>query len=155
MMTKDSIAQYLAQNRTFKTLAPKQIGLLAELASEVTFAPDKFLYREDAEANEFHVLLQGRVSLEIASPNRRPIVVQTLGADQVLGWSWLFAPYRRRFDVRAAEETRALVIDAKRLRAFCEQDKELGYALLKILSSVLADRLRATQFQLLDLYNAT
>jgi len=154
-MTLQSISGYLVQNRMFQGLPARHIGLLAELAAEVTFDAGQYLYREREEANEFHVILEGRVSLELPCPNHRPLAVQTVEAGEVVGWSWLFAPYQRRFDVCAVVPTRAIVFDAKRLRSACESDHALGYALLKILSAVLVDRLRATQLQLLDLYNAS
>ena len=45
----------------------------------------------------------GRVAIEIPRPQRGAIVVATLGAGEVLGWSWLVPPYRWTFDARAVE----------------------------------------------------
>ena len=36
------------------------------------------------------------MALEIYAPQRPPIVVQTLEAGDILGWSWLVPPYRWR-----------------------------------------------------------
>jgi hypothetical protein len=70
----------------------------------------------------------------------------------MLGWSWLFPPYRWRFQARTRKTTRALAFDGKSLRAKCEEDHDLGYELLKRFSRVLTERLEATRVQLLDVY---
>ena len=85
-------------------------------------------------------------------PGRGGLTIQTLGAGQVLGWSWLVPPYNWRFDGRAAEVTRAIVFDGKCLRGKCEEDHELGYELQKRVISILGEHLDATRFRLLDVY---
>ena len=42
-----------------------------------------------------------------ARRHRGDIVVETLGRDEVVGWSWLFAPHRWRFDVARSTQSRA------------------------------------------------
>ena len=73
-------------------------------------------------------------------------------AGEVFGWSWLFPPYRWHFDVQALDLTRALVFDGQCLRAKCEADHDLGYALMQRFAQVIVQRLQATRLQLLDLY---
>jgi len=51
------------------------------------------------------------------------------------------------------ETTRAVVLDGKCLRDKCQADHELGYELLKRVTSVLGQRLDATSFRLLDIYS--
>ena len=48
--------------------------------------------------------------------------------------------------------TRAIALDGKCLRQKCEENHELGYRLLVLLSGVMAKRLEATRLQLLDVY---
>ena len=47
----------------------------------------------------------GDVALEIVVPGRGPHVVETLHTGEVLGWSWLFPPYRWTFDAQALTTT--------------------------------------------------
>ena len=58
-------------------------------------------------------------------------MIQTLGEDDVIGYSWLFPPYRWRFDARAVEPLRALALDGQCLRGKCDDDPVLGYELMK------------------------
>jgi hypothetical protein len=55
-------------------------------------------------------------------PNGGAMTVLTVGAGEVLGWSWLVPPYRWNFDARALEPTRAIALDGKCLRTKAEQD---------------------------------
>ncbi|HHT9124119.1 MAG TPA: Crp/Fnr family transcriptional regulator, partial [Candidatus Wunengus sp. YC63] len=50
------------------------------------------------------------------------------------------------------EPTSAIALDAKCLRAKCEEDHDLGYELLKRFAHVITQRLEATRLQLLDVY---
>jgi hypothetical protein len=45
-----------------------------------------------------------------------------------------------------------VALDGKCLRGKCEKDHDMGYALLKKFSTVLAQRLEMTRLQLLDIY---
>ena len=78
--------------------------------------------------------------------------IQTLGPDDVVGWSWLLPPHEWDFDVRAIDRVEALRFDAGWLREQCEQDYKLGYHLLKQLLSVVASRLGACRLIQMDIY---
>lgn len=142
----------LAEQKFFSGLTPSDLELLARCASNVRFDADQMLLKEGEEANDFYLIREGTVALELFLPERGPVVLQTLGAGDVLGWSWLIPPYRWRFDARATERTRCLAFDGKCLRTKFEENPRLGYELLQRVARVFADRLIATRLQLLDVY---
>ena len=80
------------------------------------------------------------------------MTIETIEGGEVLGWSWLFPPYRTFFDARALNAVRALSLDGSCLRTKCEKDPAFGYELLKRFAGVVISRLEATRMQLLDLY---
>ena len=131
---------------------PRYLELAVGCASNMRFDAGELICREGHPADHFHLIRAGRIALEIAVLGRGGLTIQTLGAGDILGWSWLVPPYTWRFDVRAAETTRAIVFDGKCLREKCEQDHELGYELQKRVIAVLGQHLDATRFRLLDLY---
>jgi CRP-like cAMP-binding protein len=94
------------------------------------------------------------VAVEATIPGRDQVIVQTLSAGEVLGWSWLTPPYRWQFGARAIEPTTAIVLDTGQLRTLAEQDPPFGYALAIRLLVVVLDRLQATRARLLDLYRS-
>jgi CRP-like cAMP-binding protein len=110
------------------------------------------IYREGDEANQFLLIRDGKVAIEVFSARRGSLIIQTAGSGDVLGWSWLFPPYKRRFDTRAVEPTTAVALDGKFLREKAEEDYRLGYELLKRFSKIVVERLQATRLQLLDIY---
>jgi CRP/FNR family cyclic AMP-dependent transcriptional regulator len=81
-------------------------------------------------------------------------VLQTLEPGEIVGWSWLFPPYRWNFDVRALEPLGAIAFDGACLRGKCDRDPALGYTLMKRFARVLSERLGAARLQLLDLYGS-
>ncbi len=151
-MTVSSLEGYLAEHPLLRGLAEDDLELLTGCASNVAFQADEEIFRQGQAANHCYLIRYGRVALQVASPNRGPLTVQTLEPGEVLGWSWLFPPYRWHFDARALELTRATALDGSCLREKCDQDPRLGYELMKRFSAVMHDRMQASRLQLLDLY---
>ena len=142
----------LAKHPFFHDLEPRYLQLSSGCGANVRFEADEYLFREGEEADQFYVIRHGKVRLEIAAPPREPLIIDTIEAGEVLGWSWLFPPYRWHFDAIASELTRATALDGKCLRAKCEEDHDLGYELVKRFAHVVEARLQSTRIRLLDMY---
>jgi CRP/FNR family transcriptional regulator, cyclic AMP receptor protein len=148
----ETLEAILAQHPFFDRLEQRHLDLLVGCASNVRFDAGQFILREGEEANHFYLIRHGKVALEIFAGHRGPIMVETLEDGDIVGWSWLFPPYRWRFDARAVETTRAIALNGKCLRTKSEQDHDLGYELLKRFARIVEERLQATRLQLLDVY---
>jgi CRP-like cAMP-binding protein len=148
----ETLERILSAHPFFQNLEPRYLDLLVGCATNVRFDAGQFLLRVGEEANQFFLIRQGTVALELSVPGRPPFTLQTLGAGEILGWSWLIPPYYWMFDARAVEPTRALALDGKCLRAKCEADHDLGYELLKRFAHIMEQGLQATRLQLLDVY---
>lgn len=138
----------------FEGLPDPDIALITGCAKNVRFQPGDRLVREGDAADEFFLIREGRVSLDIPAPSGGAIRFQTLEAGEVVGYSWLMPPFRWQFDVTATTEVRALSMDGRCLRGKCDDDPRLGYDLMKRFSQIMAERLAGTRLQLLDLYGA-
>ena len=136
----------------FSGLTPDQIALIAGCGSNVQFAGDEVLFREGEEANTFYLVRHGAVSIETFVPARGEVTIETVEAGEMIGWSWLFPPYRWHFDARALVPTRATAFDGACIREKCNRDAALGHALMSCVSQVLIERLQWTRLRLLDLY---
>ena len=110
------------------------------------------MFREGEMSSQFWLIRHGKVSLEIFVPGRGPITFSTLGAGDVMGWSWTVAPFTKQYDGRALELIRTLTFDAMCIRTKCDEEPKLGYELYKRFSQVIGKRLQATRMQLLDFY---
>ncbi|MBZ5553660.1 MAG: cyclic nucleotide-binding domain-containing protein [Acidobacteriia bacterium] len=148
----DTLQPILAEHPFLSDLSPRHLDLVVGCASNVRFEAGRYLFREEEEANQFYIIREGKVAVEIRTPNRGSLTVQTVSAGEILGWSWLLPPYQWHFDARAVEPTRAIALDGKCLRVKCESDHDLGYELLKRFAHIMEQRLEATRLQLLDIY---
>lgn len=144
----------IRQHPFFQGLDERYLKLIVGCARNVRFDVDEAIFREGEPADQFYLIREGRVAVQVNVPGRGAITLQTVDAGDVLGWSWLFPPYRWRFSARALQPTRALAFDAQCLRAKCERDHDLGYELVKRFARVVTERLEAARLQLLDLYGA-
>jgi len=143
----------LAEHPFFKGLKPEYLQLVSGCASNVRFEAGTYIFREGEEASQFYLIRQGKVALEIFAAQHGPITIETIEAGEVLGWSWIFPPYRWHFSGRVFEPTRAIALDGKCLRAKGETDHDLGYELMKRVAQIMMERLQATRIRLLDIYS--
>jgi CRP/FNR family transcriptional regulator, cyclic AMP receptor protein len=148
----ENFERILADHPFFKDLAKPHLETIVGCAANVTFDAGAFIYREGAQADHFYVVRHGKVGVETFAPGRGAMTVETVEDGEVLGWSWLFPPYKAHFDARALTLVRALSLDGACLRAKCEKDPAFGYEIMKRFAPVLIQRLDSTRLQLLDLY---
>jgi CRP/FNR family transcriptional regulator, cyclic AMP receptor protein len=144
----------LAQHPFFKGFEPQYIQLMAGCASNVRFDAGSYIFHEGEPASHFYIIRQGKVALETFAAQRGSITVETIEAGEVVGWSWLFPPYRWHFNARVVEPTRAIALDGTCLRAKGEEDHDFGYELVKQVAQIMMQRLQATRLQMLDIYGA-
>ena len=148
----ETIADLLSRDPFFEGLKPEYIALIAGCGQNVHYDAGAYLLREGEAAEKFFAIRGGSVAVETYVPSRGPVVLQTLGEGEILGWSWLFPPYVWQFDARAREEVRATAFDGACLRTKCDADPALGYDLMKRLARLISNRLEAARRQLLDVY---
>ena len=143
----------LAEHPFLKGMKKEHLTLVTGCASNAKFDAGTYLFKEGQDAHQFYIVRQGAIALEVFSPAHGPLVVNTVGEGEVMGWSWLVPPYRWHFDGKATELVRAIALDGKCLRGKCEKDHDLGYELLKRFSEMMSHRLDAARMQLIDLYD--
>lgn len=147
-----TLEHIIAEHEFFRGLADRHIRFITGCAMNTRFEKGHAIFREGEEAHQFYLVREGLVAIELAVPDEGFTTLQTAGPNEVLGWSWLFPPYRWRFGARATEPTLALVFDGKCLRAKCEKDHELGHELFKRFTYVIAQRLEAARAQLVGMH---
>lgn len=148
----EEIADLVASHHLLAGLPGDAVAQVAGCATNKAFAAGQLLFAEGQHADTLYLVRRGRVTLQMRSPGHRPLVLDTLGPGDAVGWSWLFPPYRWRLDARAAEPVGALSVDARCLREKAEADPVFGYAIMLRFASDILDRLFSAQVRLLDLY---
>ena len=148
----ETLQRILGEHPFFSGMDDRLLQMLVGCARNVRFEEGEVVFGEGEEANQFYLLRHGRVALQLFGDRRGPLTISTLEPGDILGWSWLSAPYRWKFTAKALDLTRAISLDGKCLRDKSEKDHDLGFELLKRFVHIVEDRLQATRLQLLNVY---
>ena len=129
-----------------------QLAMLTDCAMAAHFKTGQTILREGEFANRFYLIESGKVALESGADFGEPVVIETIGPGDLLGWSWMFPPYIWQFTARAVDSTTAIFFYGTILREYCEKDHSLGYELFKRMSVVMMKRLQAARKQMLSVH---
>ena len=83
---------------------------------DVTFPAKQRLFEDGGSATRFWLLQSGHVCLDLHVPGQGRMKIDTIGMGELLGWSWLFPPYRWAFGAVAASPVEAFEFDARTVR---------------------------------------
>lgn len=145
----NALNETIIKHPFFQGMKPDHLALLSDNAKVVSCKIGEVLFREGEPANEFYLIESGQIVLEAHQPANGTAPVQTLGAGEVLGWSWLFPPFAWHLQARVTQPARVIVLSGGHLLAEAERNHEFGYELMKRVSQVVIRRLQASRKQLL------
>jgi CRP/FNR family cyclic AMP-dependent transcriptional regulator len=123
-MTEVSAAT-VAAHPFLRGMSRDQVSVLAEAARDVKFPARYRLFEDGGNATRFWLIQSGHVSLDLHVPGEGPVVIETIGMGELLGF------------------------DAPLVRERCAAHPELGYEFNQRITQVLARRLQATRIRLL------
>lgn len=133
----------------------QHLALLTDCAMALHFKKGESILEQGEFANRFYLIEKGKVILKAATGEVEPAVIDTIGAGDLLSWSWMFPPYIWHFSARAVEPTDAIFFYGTILREYCEKDHSLGYELFKRMSAVMVKRLQAARDKMLSIHAGT
>jgi hypothetical protein len=125
-------------------------GIIGRLCAEGSFPKRGIDFPRRRKSRQSLPDRSGTVSLEACYAPKSSVVVDIIGAGELLGLSWLFPPHRWRVSARACESTAAIVFIGAILREYSERDHSLGFQLFKRINEVMARRLEASRQRLLE-----
>jgi CRP-like cAMP-binding protein len=140
---QDSLVRAIKDHPFFHGIAAAHLGTISYGASEAVFEPGQLLLAEGKPANQFYLIRSGKIALEVHEPSSGTVLVQTLTAGDVLGWSWLFPPFAWHLRAQAIESSRVIVLNAAHLLVSAEHNPVFGYELMKRVAAILIQRLQA------------
>jgi CRP/FNR family transcriptional regulator, cyclic AMP receptor protein len=142
-------AEALARHPFLHGMSPEHLAALAEVARDVTLPDRHRLFEDGGSASRFWLIQSGHVALDLHVPGQGRMKIDSIGIGELVGWSWLFPPYRWAFGAVATGPVEAFEFDGRAVRARCESDPALGYELTRRLAHVVARRLQATRVRLI------
>ena len=152
-MSNQSIEDYLPTHAFFSELDDNFMKFLTDSATELKIKKGDVLFQQGERADKFYLLRNGQVSVQVPALMGPTLEIQTLGEDQILGWSWLIPPCRWIFQARALEDSDLLEFDGSAILARCEEDPKFGYELLKRFAALMSERLDAARQKTMDEWN--
>ena len=147
--SRDEIVMRIANHPFFRGMDPQDLPILREGAAEQVFEPGAIILMARRPAYHVYLIEEGKVAIETPESGSADARLQIIGPGEVLGWSWLFAPFTWHLQARALERTRTIRLDGGHLVARCECDHKLGYELMKRVSQIVIARLQAMRKRLI------
>ena len=147
-----ALEEMIARHPFLSALHPLSLPFFFHSASFERHGAGDLIFREGESAAHFYLIHSGQLTLETFVPGLGNLIIQTLGAGDALGWSWLFSPFVWHFTARASEATELIAFDAADLRQKAEDNPVFGRDLGLRISKILLQRLQSTRLQLLDFY---
>ncbi len=153
MDTKDEVISELKKIPWFKELKASHTQQIAAITSLKRAKAGETFFREGDKEDYCYIVIEGRVALDLFVPERGRVRFYTAEQYEIFGWSSVTPTIRQRTaGASAAIDSLVARIDAVKLRQLCEEDHDLGYAVMRRLANVVAARLLVTRLQLLDMF---
>jgi CRP/FNR family transcriptional regulator, cyclic AMP receptor protein len=141
----------LASLAIFEGLAPEDMRWVTPLLETCSFAQDDVIFEQGHVAIHLYILLKGEVLVRFKPYDGPVLTVAHIQAGGVFGWSAALGRTTYSSGAVAAECGEAIRIRGEQLRALCEQHPAIGVVVLDQLANVIAERLRSTHGQILDM----
>ena len=145
-----SITERLRNSGFFRDLPSEVRSLLAAHAQVRRLGENEVVFHFGEPAQRFYLVTDGHISVEVAAIEGPTLQLQDLGPGMVLGWSWLIPPHRWTFQARASTPAELVEFDGEVVRAECEANPMLGYALLKRFSTLMSERLQEARQRMIE-----
>ncbi len=145
-------ASVLADHAFLRGMPHGDVALLAGAAVAISVPAGHRLFDEGTPAENCWLLTAGQVALDLPTPGRPNLIVETLGSGDVIGFSWLSPPHEWQFGAQVLEPTTAFELNGPAVQALCDDYPQLGYQLAMRMLAAAVRRLQATRIRLLDLY---
>jgi CRP/FNR family cyclic AMP-dependent transcriptional regulator len=152
-MNNQLISEYLSAHDFFSEFSDDVLKFLCEYSNTCELKKGQILFRQGENADKFYVIRHGCISMQMPAIIGPALEIQTLGKDEVLGWSWLISPYKWNFQTKAEEDSELLQFDGAVILAKCEQEPKFGYELLKRFTVLMSVGLNAARQKMMEEWN--
>ena len=149
-----STVDMLAEQPFLAGLTEHQLSLFVPATGRSMFHAGNRIFHQGTPAERFWLITHGQVVLDSEVPGHDNFVLETLKPGAVLGWSWLFPPYRWHFGATAVSTAHTITFDGALVRALFQRDPAVGYELTTRFLQVMGDRLQSARRRIETLHRA-
>jgi CRP/FNR family cyclic AMP-dependent transcriptional regulator len=136
-----------------KGLSAKYQKILLQGSEVLEMPKAEFIFRDGGKADQFFLILKGKVDILTVEQDvrfdveTRLGILQTLNKGDIVGWSWVIPHYRWKFNARVHEDAELLVMDGRMIREKMAKNPKLAVEIYCRLVPVMNDRLLATRMK--------
>jgi len=135
----------------FMGLDSSQISQLLPYMVECRFTRDSVIFEQGASAEYLYILLAGEVIVQYKPYDGPSLIVAHVEPGGVFGWSAALGREVYTSGTIAVVDSLAYRIRGSNLSVICREHPETGRILLERLASSIAERLRSTHTQILEI----
>ena len=130
-------------------LEDSALGRLLPFVQVQIFSRQAVIFKEGQPAEEFYMLLKGKVLLEVTASDNADISLGSVKPGYSFGWSALLPGSSYTSHALCIEPCEVLTISADKLLDILDDHPAIGYQVMKGIVGVLESRLRRRTEQLL------
>ena len=135
----------------FQDLSPAQIELLRPMFVPCDHNTGSMLFEQGDPAVYLYLVIGGEVTIRYKPDDGPPITVSRVHSGGVVGWSAILGNRQYTSGAICTDYTQMLRVNGRDIRSLCEEQPETGILLLERLAWVIAERLRNTHEQVIEL----
>jgi len=125
------------------------LGRLLPFSTVRLFNPGTVLYRRGNRAETFHLLLTGKVLLEMPATDRVNVSLGAVKPGYAFGWAALFSDSSHSAHAVCAEPSEVILLPGAVLRDILQKNAEWGHRFMSAVAHVLHMRMERRTGQLL------
>ena len=140
MVSPELIRRY----KYFSSISNEQLTKLASFAEEVEFEAGHYFHQEGDDIGKVYIVVEGDISLITSLPQQdKEVVINTMGAGDVFGWTSLLPPYTAGSGAKSASKCTLIEFESTKLREKFEGDYKFGYLMMIKIAQIIRERLDA------------
>jgi CRP/FNR family cyclic AMP-dependent transcriptional regulator len=133
---------WLKKAELFETLNDSQCGALLAHATVTSFLEGETIFRQGEEAGLLYILIEGGVNLAVKTDEEIGLMTTRIDKEgAVFGMPSLLEPFRYNVTATCSKASKALVIEADRIRTNIDEDPRIGVEIMKRLATIYFNRL--------------
>lgn len=137
-MSLEQEVELIRQFPIFAKIQPAMQKLLCFSAERLTFSAGQVMFKAGDMGDAAYVIIEGKVEISVPTPSG-PIVVNTVGRNDIIGEIAIFGDVPRTATVSASTRVEALKISKDLFINIIRQNPDAAIAVLRVLATRLAN----------------
>ncbi len=139
-----STVEILAKTPIFEGIDISALAKIADNSELISVESDSLIFTKGDKATHLYLVISGSLCLLIPImilKGEKEIVLDTKHQGALIGWSALVPPHELTMSARVVEAGELLRIAANEIQSLCEQDTQIGYAIMSRIGALIGSRL--------------